>query len=85
MTLDFEIRPEAVWDNGQAITGKDVAFSLKVMKTPSLDNVAIRTYFEFIRKIEIDKENPKKLKLTCNIYHVAEGAMSDIPIIPSSS
>jgi len=49
--LDMEIRPEAKWDNGTPITGKDVAFSLKLFKLPKLDNARIRPYFEYIEDI----------------------------------
>lgn len=84
MTIDYEIRPEAVWDNGTPITGKDVEFSLKVMKNPKTDCLQKKPYFEYINDIEVDAENPKKFRLICKEpYHLAEGATGDLWILPA--
>ncbi len=60
MALAFEIRPEATWDNGSPITGYDYSFTIKSILNPKTHAARIRPYFEFIKGIVVDKENPKK-------------------------
>lgn len=55
----FEIHEDAKWDDGKPITGEDVAFSLKVVKNPFTDNQYLKTRFQLIERIDINKENPK--------------------------
>ena len=79
----FEIRDEAVWDNGEPITGEDVVFSLKVIKIPQSQCPHRKPVFEFIKNIEVDEGNPKKFKIIGTAYMLAEQSMSDLHIIPS--
>jgi peptide/nickel transport system substrate-binding protein len=82
-TMEFEIREEAVWDDtGEPITGEDVAFSLKVMKAPGIQNSALRVYFDYIKDIQIDETNPKKFILTCERYMIMESTLADLMICP---
>lgn len=60
LKIDYEIKAEAVWDNGTPVTGYDVDFSMKATMNPHVDAEHQRPYVEFIKKIEIDKVNPKK-------------------------
>ncbi len=82
--LDFEIREEAKWDNGTPITGKDVDFTLRVLKNPQTDCKALKPYFDKIEDISIDKENPRKFSvLYSEPYMVAESAFADLYILPA--
>ena len=63
LKIAYEIKAAAVWDNGSPVTGYDVAFSLKATMNPHVDAEHQRPYIEFIKHIEIDKENPKKFSL----------------------
>ncbi len=82
--MTLEMRPEAKWDNGTPITPEDVAFSLKVMKNPTVDNAHLRLYFEYIEDVVIDAENPMKFTLVCKEpYMLMESALIDLMIIPS--
>jgi peptide/nickel transport system substrate-binding protein len=82
-TMEFELREEAVWDDtGEPITGEDVAFSLKVMKAPGIQNSALRVYFDYIKDIQIDEMNPKKFILTCERYMIMESTLADLMICP---
>lgn len=84
LLITYEIRPEAVWDNGEPITGHDVEFSLKVIKNPKVNNQRIRPYYEFIEDILIDPDNPKKFTLVASeVYILAEAASGDYSIIPA--
>jgi len=84
-TMDFEIRAEAIWDDtGEPITGEDVAFTLKVMKTPKVQNGPLRLYFDYIQDVVIDEENPKQFTLICKEpYMIQESALTDFPIYPA--
>lgn len=80
--MTMEIRPEARWDNGEAITAEDVAFSLKVMKTPKVDNQQNKPYFEYIKAITIDPENPLRFTFRIEPYMIAHGALTQLYILP---
>lgn len=71
LKIEYEIRPEAVWDNGTPVTGHDVAFSFKATKNPFVDAEHQRPYIDFIVDIEIDEENPKKFTLYTDEVHFA--------------
>lgn len=79
----FEIHPDAVWDNGAPITGKDMAFTLKALFNPLVNSGPQRTYLEFIRDFRIDPGNPKRFTVvTDRKYILGEAAISNIPIFP---
>jgi len=84
MIAEMEIREEAVWDNGEPITGHDIDFSLRVLKNPETDSKALKPYLEDIEDITIDKDNPKKFTLVyAKPYMAPETAMTDFYIIPA--
>ncbi|PJJ54835.1 ABC transporter substrate-binding protein [Hymenobacter chitinivorans] len=63
--LTYRIRPEAVWDNGQPILAKDVAFTLKVMNCPGLPIESNQAQWGFIRDIRFDPVDPRRFTLVC--------------------
>ncbi len=80
---DFEIRPEAKWDNGDPITGEDVDFSLRVLKNPETNSKPLKPYFEDIEEVIIDKNNPKKFSfIYAKPYMIIESALTDLYILP---
>ncbi len=82
--MDFELRPELKWDNGEKILAEDVAFSLKVMNCPKVDNSSRRIYLDFIEDIIIDPENPAKFSFMCKRpYMLMESALTDFQILPA--
>ncbi|MCD8528955.1 MAG: ABC transporter substrate-binding protein [Chitinophagales bacterium] len=84
LKIDYEIRPEAVWDNGSPVTAYDVAFSFKATKNPLVDAEHQRPYIDFINHIEIDPQNPKKFSFYTNeVNYAAEfSSGGTIYIIP---
>ncbi|ALJ01602.1 hypothetical protein DC20_20285 [Rufibacter tibetensis] len=64
----FTIRPEANWDNNSPVTAKDVAFSLKLLHSPLLENERWRAQFDFIQDIQLSPTNPKVFTLVCKGY-----------------
>lgn len=83
LLFHYELRPEAKWDNGDPIVAEDVAFSLKVIKNPSVDCQSRRPYFEFIEDVIFDSVNDKKFTLVFSEkYVLAEGISGDFSILP---
>jgi ABC-type oligopeptide transport system substrate-binding subunit len=48
LKLDYEIRPEATWDNGSPVTAYDVVFSFKAALNPKTNCEQIRPYLDFL-------------------------------------
>jgi peptide/nickel transport system substrate-binding protein len=83
LRITYKIRPEAVWDNGTPVTGNDVAFSVKVLKNPKVNNQNNKPYYEFIEDVIVDPTDPKKLTILCReTYLLAESSSGDYGIIP---
>ncbi|MDO7874606.1 ABC transporter substrate-binding protein [Hymenobacter sp. ASUV-10] len=83
--LTYQLRQAAAWDNGQPITGHDVALTLKLMYCPGLPNESARAQAGFIRSIRIDSLNPKRFTLTCQgqaVEHIQ--ASGDFFILPET-
>lgn len=79
----YEIRKEAVWDNGNPVTANDVAFTLKVLKNPKVSAAHLRPNFLFIEDIQIDANNPKKFTvLTKEKYILAQYNLDNLAILP---
>lgn len=84
MSIIYEIREEAVWDNGSPITAEDYAFTIKAIKNPKTNAVTNRTFVEFIEEINIDPNNLKKFTIICNKrYLLAKVATGTMPLLPS--
>jgi len=60
VSYEFEIRPEAVWDNGTPITVDDYIFTVKAVKNPKVDAALVRPFYEFIKEVKADPNNNKK-------------------------
>lgn len=66
MRLDYEIRPEARWDNGSPITADDYIFTMKALLNPKTANEMIKSYYYFIGDIVKDSTNPRKFTVFAN-------------------
>lgn len=78
-----EIREEAKWDNGEPITAKDIAFSIKLYKAPVISNEQNRPYFELINDVISYPDNPRKLTIVCNKkYILAKSVAGSFSVIP---
>lgn len=83
MSLTYEIRPEATWDNGTPITAEDYIFTVKALKNPKVNSGPQRPYYEFIDDIQVDAANPKKFTIfSKKRYFLAESASGDFFILP---
>jgi peptide/nickel transport system substrate-binding protein len=82
--ITYEIRKEAKWDNGTPITAKDVDFTFKAIKNPSVNDEALRSYFDFVNDIEYIKTypvNPWKFTIVCDRKYVKALSISGETII----
>lgn len=71
--LDYEIRPEAVWDNGTPITGHDYVFTIKCLLNPKTNCEHLKPYFDWVYDIQVDPTNPKKFSVFSNKkYYIIE-------------
>ena len=83
LTMTFEIRPEAKWDNGTQVAASDVEFTLKCYKNPMIDCEAQRGYLQFVTDIKIDPSNPRKFTAYCKDHYIqSEISLGTLSIIP---
>ncbi len=80
---DFEIIPEAAWDNGTPVTANDVAFTFKLVFLPGLPAI-FRGYLTQLSGIEIDPANPKKFSFYfSSFYMLSNETVCSTPIYPA--
>ncbi len=82
LKVDYELKPDAVWDNGSPVTGDDVAFTVKVWKNPKVDCEQGRPYYEFIKDVVIDPSNKKKYSIYTKDTYFLTDLWSGFTIIP---
>ncbi len=80
---DAEILDSAVWDNGTPVTAADIIFTFKTILHPKLNN-AFKSYFEVLKTIEVDPQNPKKFTVYFSSYYLlGTEAICTTPILPA--
>ncbi|MCS7028426.1 MAG: ABC transporter substrate-binding protein [Bacteroidia bacterium] len=57
----YQIRPDAIWDNGSPILAEDILFTLKAVLHPYTQTDVIKPYFATIKDIELYPDNPRKI------------------------
>lgn len=84
LAYDFKLYDEATWDNGSPITGHDVLFSLKILHHPSLPLGEWRGYFEHLKELEVDDQNPKKFTAYFDRFYILNlESLCQFPIYPA--
>ncbi len=82
--ITYTLREEAEWADGKPVTAADVAFTLKVIKAPLLNNERLKPQFEFIKNIKFDPADSRKFTLVCNGFTPEMELLSgDYFILPS--
>lgn len=81
---NFEIRPEAKWDDGQPITAADYIFSIKTIMIPTLQTQIFRSFLDVIKDVEVSPQDPKKFSVILKEKsilgeEVASGAFRVVP------
>ncbi|MCB0526130.1 MAG: ABC transporter substrate-binding protein [Saprospiraceae bacterium] len=84
LAYDFELLPEATWDNGTPVTGHDMEFTMKLIFHPLLPTKAYAGYFKDLTGIETDQSNPKKFTVYFKQYYIlALESICQIAIMPA--
>lgn len=85
VSYTFEIRPEAVWDNGSPVMASDFVFTLKAAFNPKVPAPVYRVYLSFIKEVVIDTDNPKRFTVFSDKrYIIGEEAISAaLPVLPA--
>jgi peptide/nickel transport system substrate-binding protein len=79
----YEIREEAVWDNGSPVTAADFVFTLKTILNRKTGSGNMRSGLDFVKDVVVDAQNPKKFTLYSNkAYILSETNSGTFPIIP---
>ena len=85
LQLDYQLRPQATWDDGRPVLAADVAFTLKLIYCPELPNERARIDLGFIKECRIDSVDPRHLTIICqgqaSEYRWASG---DFPVLPET-
>ncbi|MFN8286955.1 MAG: ABC transporter substrate-binding protein [Chitinophagales bacterium] len=83
LSLTYELRPEAKWDNGTPVTADDVIFSIKAVKNPKTDCEQQRPYFDALDDIQADPSNNRKfVAYFKDRYFMSEYSLGLFPILP---
>ncbi len=83
--MDFELRPEAAWDNGAPITVDDVLFSFKTAFCPKVNNDNVKPGVDYIKDFKTYPDNNRKFTVVCNKYiGMEDGVGYDIKIMPEA-
>jgi peptide/nickel transport system substrate-binding protein len=81
---DFQINPTARWDNGTAVTSRDVAFTLKVIFHPMLSTQAWRGYFEQLKGFEMAPGDSTRFTMfVAPYYMLALESICQVPVLPA--
>lgn len=75
--IEFTLRPEAKWADGQPITTEDVAFSYQTLKEKGRPN--LRLYYNKVKEMTIT--GPGKIKFTFNPLPDEEGYDPELPML----
>lgn len=66
IAFDLEIKDAAKWKDGTPITGYDYYIAYKLVIHPNSQCAAWRPYMSIFKSIDIDPENPKSFRVTCD-------------------
>lgn len=81
VTFEYEIRPEATWFDGSPVTANDYLFTIKVLSSPQIGSI-YASQFRGVKRIEIDKTNPKKFKIVAKKYIMARQSFGNFAPLP---
>ncbi len=80
--LTYELREEAVWDNGQPVTADDVLFTFKTIFCPKANTDNVKPGIDFVKDVRTYPDNNRKVTFVCSKYIGMEDGTGGIPIIP---
>jgi peptide/nickel transport system substrate-binding protein len=78
-----EIKDEAKWDDGRAVTAADYLYTLKAILHPSSPASMLRSYVRSIKDVILDVDNPKKATIIFDKYFIlSKESMLGIDVLP---
>ncbi|MEM6630912.1 MAG: ABC transporter substrate-binding protein [Bacteroidota bacterium] len=80
--ISLQLREDVYWPDGQALSPRDVRFSIKAFACPLLNNPAYASYSENLLSIQALADNPNGLTLQVKPYLLNVDLLNDIPILP---
>jgi peptide/nickel transport system substrate-binding protein len=81
----YQLRSEAKWDDGSAITAKDVLFTLKVLKCSLTNNPQSKSALDNLKDVQMDAKNPLQFTFVFYQEHIQNADfMADYPILQQS-
>jgi peptide/nickel transport system substrate-binding protein len=79
----YEIRDEAIWDNGKPVTASDYIFTIKTILNRKVNASDFRSTLDFISDIIPDVSNPKKFTIVANKrYILSEASSGNVLVLP---
>lgn len=66
--LTYQIRQEAIWDNTTPVTAQDVAFSMKLIKCPLVNNEKMQMRYESVQDVILSNTNPGEVTFVCSRF-----------------
>ena len=79
----YEIRDEAMWDNGKPITAADYVFTVKTIFNKAVGASDYRSSIDFIKDIVIDPQNPRKFTIFSDKrFILSEAGTGTLPLLP---
>ena len=84
LKFTIEILPEAKWDDGTDVTGHDLSFSIKAIKTPLVQAAGYRTQLQYLSDVVVYESNAKKVDLIFSEdYMLAQETAATLEIYPA--
>ena len=78
----YELRNEPRWDDGSRLTLDDVIFTCKAIKCPLTNNPHAKPYWENLKDVRIDPDNPRKFTLVMKKQYFQNVAfLTDYPVM----
>lgn len=71
LVIPMELKPEAVWSDGQPMTGHDYAFAVKAGKHPDVQSAAWKPYLQFVYDVKVDANNRKQFTVMADANAMA--------------
>ena len=82
VSYEYKIREEATWADGSPVTGTDYLFTIKAIFNPHKRS-QYYSQFRNIKKVEVDKDNPKKFTLYALPYMMGNINYSNFTPLPA--
>jgi peptide/nickel transport system substrate-binding protein len=84
LTYTFHLRKDAHFSDGRPVTGEDVLFSVKAVKSPQVNAPFLRVYFASITDAEL--VDPYTIRFTASEpYFLNESVLGGIQVLPRHS